>query len=123
MIQISEVAAEKIKVLISEQSLAVEGGLRIYANSGCCSNDSFGMSLEKKQHPEDNVFMSQGVKVLVDPTSFAQLDGASVEYYKDENKEGFTIAKPNNHTQCGCSGEGQGHGHGHNHSHGGCGCS
>jgi len=106
MIQISETAAEKIKVLITEQALNDEGGLRIYANSGCCSNKSYGMSLEEKQYPEDNVFVSQGVRVLVDPASFEQLEGASVEYYKDENTEGFTIAKPNNHTQCGCGGGG-----------------
>lgn len=107
MIQISEVAAEKIKVLISEQSLSDEGGLRIYANSGCCSNDTYGMTLEEKQYPEDNVFMSQGVRVLVDPNSFSQLEGASVEYYKDDNTEGFTIAKSQDHTQqCGCGGGG-----------------
>jgi len=104
MIQISETAAAKIKVLISEQSLADEGGLRIYASSGCCSNNSYGMSLEQKQHPEDNVFVSQGVRILVDPASFSQLEGASVEYYKDENTEGFTIAKSDNHAQCGCGG-------------------
>jgi len=107
MIQISETAAEKIKVLISEKALTEEGGLRIFANSGCCSNNSYGMALEEKQYPEDNVFVSQGVRILVDPSSFAQLEGASVEYYKDDNTEGFTIAKPTNgHTQCGCGGGG-----------------
>lgn len=105
MIQISEVAAEKIKGLIQEKPLAEEGGLRIFANSGCCSNNSFGMSLENKQYPEDNVFESQGVRVLVDPSSFAQLEGASVNYYKDDNMEGFTIEKSQDHThQCGCGG-------------------
>ena len=91
MIQITETAAEKIKVLMSEQDLSAEGGLRIYANSGCCSNGSYGMSLENKQHPEDNIFDSQGVRVLVDPASFAQLEGASVEYYKDDNAKTVTL--------------------------------
>jgi len=104
MIQITETAAEKIKVLIDQQDLSPEGGLRIYANSGCCSNSTYGMSLESKQHPEDNVFDSQGVRVLVDPASFSQLEGASVEYYKDENAEGFTILKPQAHSSCGCGG-------------------
>lgn len=104
MIQLSELAAEKIKNLIAEQSLADEGGLRIYASSGCCSNNSYGMSLENMQNPEDNVFESQGVRILVDPASFTQLEGANVEYYKDENTEGFSIEKPDAHTQCGCGG-------------------
>ena len=104
MIQLSEIAAEKIKVLIAQQSLAEEGGLRIYASSGCCSNNSYGMALEHRQHPEDNVFVSQGVRVMIDPASYAQLEGASVEYYKDENTEGFTIAKPQTHSNCECGG-------------------
>ena len=104
MIQLSETAAEKIKVLIDEQSLSNEGGLRIYANSGCCSNNSYGMALEEKQHPEDNVFESQGIRVMVDPGSFAQLEDASVEYYKDANSEGFTISKPQDHNDCECGG-------------------
>ena len=104
MIQLSEVAAEKIKGLILQQDLPEAGGLRIYANSGCCSNNSYGMALEANQHPEDNVFESQGVRVLVDPMSLAQLEGASVEYYKDENAEGFTINKPKAHSDCGCGG-------------------
>jgi len=104
MVQLSQVAADKIKVLISEQNLTDQGGLRIYANSGCCSNSSYGMALEANQKPEDNVFESMGVKVLVDPASFAQLEGASVEYYKDENAEGFTINKPHAQSNCGCGG-------------------
>ena len=105
MIQITETAAEKIKVLIDQQDLSSEGGLRIYASAGgCCSNKSYGMSLDNNQNPEDNVFDSQGVRVLVDPVSFAQLEGASVEYYKDENAEGFTILKPNAQSECGCGG-------------------
>jgi len=48
MIQITENAAEQIKVLISQQDLSTEGGLRIYANSGCCSNNSYGMALGDK---------------------------------------------------------------------------
>ncbi len=106
MIQITQAAAEKIKVIIGQQELSSEGGLRIYANSGsgCCSNNSFGMALENNQHPEDNVFDSQGVRVLVDPASFAQLEGASVEYYKDDNTEGFTILKPQSGSSKGCGG-------------------
>ena len=106
MIQLSETAAEKIKVLITQQSLPEEGGLRIYASSGCCSNDSYGMALEEKQASEDNVFVSQGVRVLVDPSSYSQLEGASVEYYKDEYNEGFRIEKPETHSHCGCGGGG-----------------
>jgi len=104
MIQLSEVAAEKIKCLIDQQSLAAEGGLRIYAGSGCCSNNSFGLALEAQQQPEDNVFMSQGIRVMVDTASLSQLEGVSVEYYKDEHAEGFTITKPEADSHCGCGG-------------------
>ncbi|NQV14163.1 iron-sulfur cluster assembly accessory protein [bacterium] len=104
MIQLSETAAEKIKVLISEQSLADIGGLRVYASSGCCSNRSFGMALEAEPHPEDNVFLSQGVRVLVDPSSYSQLEGANIGYKHNETSEGFTIEKAQGHSQCKCGG-------------------
>ena len=104
MVQLSQVAAEKIRVLIDEQKLSEKGGLRIYANSGCCSNSSFGMALDPNPNPEDNIFESQGIRVLIDPASFGQLEGASVEYYKDEHAEGFTINKPHTHSDCGCGG-------------------
>jgi len=104
MIQLSEVAADKIKVLISQQTLSDDGGLRIYANSGCCSNSSYGMALEEKQQPNDRVFVTQGIRVLVDQASFSQLEGASVDYYKDENTEGFKIDKPQAEHNCECGG-------------------
>ena len=104
MIQLSEVAADKIKVLISQQALSDDGGLRIYANSGCCSNSSYGMALEDKQNPEDRVFVTHGIKVLVDQASFSQLEGASVDYYKDENTEGFKIEKARSEHNCECGG-------------------
>lgn len=106
MIQLSEIAAEKIKGIISEQTLSEQGGLRIYANSsGCgCSGGSYGMALDEQQRDEDNVFESQGVRLLVDPVSFAQLEGASVDYYKDDQTEGFRIDKPQAQHNCKCGG-------------------
>ncbi len=104
MIQLSEIAAQKIKSLIAQQSLPESSGLRIYANSGCCSNDSYGMALEVKQNPEDNVFITQGIRVLMDQTSYSQLDGASVDYYQDEHTEGFKIEKLSSDHNCECGG-------------------
>ena len=104
MIQLSETAAEKIKGLLSQQNLAETAGLRVYANSGCCSNNSYGMALEPESKPEDQVFETQGIRVLVDPASLEQLEGASIDYYKDEHAEGFAIHKPQSHSHCGCGG-------------------
>jgi iron-sulfur cluster assembly protein len=52
--------------------------------------------------PEDLVFESNGVKVVVDPKSLPYLDGMELDYAREGLNEGFQFNNPNVKDQCGC---------------------
>jgi iron-sulfur cluster assembly protein len=52
--------------------------------------------------PEDIVFESQGLKVLVDPKSLPYLDGTELDFAKEGLNEGFKFNNPNVKDTCGC---------------------
>ncbi len=52
--------------------------------------------------PEDQVFESLGVKVIVDPKSLLYLDGTELDYTREGLNEGFKFNNPNVKDACGC---------------------
>ena len=52
--------------------------------------------------PEDVVFDSRGLKVLIDPRSLPYLEGTELDYTKEGLNEGFKFNNPNVKDQCGC---------------------
>ena len=69
MIQISETAARKIRVLMAKQGIS-EGGLRVGVRGGGCSGLSYTFSWEKRARAGDEVFEgAKGAKIFVDKKS------------------------------------------------------
>ena len=52
--------------------------------------------------PEDQVFESYGVQVIVNPKSLVYLDGTELDYGKEGLNEGFKFNNPNVKDSCGC---------------------
>ncbi|WP_163586630.1 HesB/IscA family protein, partial [Klebsiella pneumoniae] len=52
--------------------------------------------------PEDQVFESHGVKVVVDPKSLAYIDGTELDFAREGLNEGFKFNNPNVKDECGC---------------------
>lgn len=52
--------------------------------------------------PEDVVFESHGVKVLIDPKSLAYIDGTELDFVREGLNEGFKFHNPNERDRCGC---------------------
>jgi iron-sulfur cluster insertion protein len=100
MITITELAASKIRDLISEDSEAK--GLRVYVRGGGCSGYSYGMLLEEKITEDDTVVEMNGVKVIVDPQSMPLISGSEVDYSDSLQGAGFKIKNPQAKTTCGC---------------------
>ena len=50
----------------------------------------------------DQVFLSQGVNIVVDANSLAMLGGTEVDYVRDGLNEGFRFNNPNVDQTCGC---------------------
>jgi len=118
MIQLTAVAASKVKgILEQEKGNIPQGGLRIYVQGGGCSGFQYGMVLDEAAE-DDQIFETDGIKVIIDPNSLRYLEGAEVDYKEDLMGGGFAIKNPNASSTCGCghsfqtgSGEGGGHQH------------
>jgi len=102
MISITANAAQKVKgILEQEKENIPQGGLRIYVQGGGCSGFSYGMVLDEAADG-DQVFDTDGIKVIVDPMSMRYLEGAEVDYKEDLMGGGFAIKNPNATSTCGC---------------------
>src|SRR5712692_5726602 len=102
MINVSEAAAAKISELLVEE-LKASSGLRVFVQGGGCSGFQYGMMIEENgQGAGDQVFVSHGVKLFVDPISIQYLKNAEVDFIDTITGGGFTIKNPNAKSTCGC---------------------
>jgi len=75
--------------------------LRVFVESGGCSGFQYGMSFDEPK-AEDTQFESEGVKIVMDPTSLAYLNGSVVDFDDGLHGKGFEIKNPNAQSTCGC---------------------
>ena len=75
--------------------------LRVLVESGGCSGFQYGMSFDEPK-PDDAHLESEGVALIVDPTSLAYLNGSSIDFDDGLHGKGFEIKNPNAQSTCGC---------------------
>ena len=63
---------------------------------------AYVMEFADELEPDDRVFESDGVKVIIDPKSLLYLDGTELDYTKEGLNEGFKFNNPNVKGSCGC---------------------
>ncbi len=80
---------------------APEKLLRVLVDSGGCSGFQYGMSFDAPKS-DDARFESEGVALLVDPTSLAYLQGSLIDFDDGLHGKGFEIKNPNAQSTCGC---------------------
>ena len=85
MIDLTQNAADKIKDLLTQESIPAKGGLRVFVKDGCCSGYSYGMTLADAADAEDLVEESQGIRVMIDPQSLPLLQGARLTTWECKN--------------------------------------
>ncbi len=103
MINVTEMAAERINALLAEE--ARQGaGLRVFVQGGGCSGFQYGLMIDEGEGDaeSDQVFEVNGVRLLVDPISLRYLRGAEVDFVDNNMGGGFTIKNPNAKSTCGC---------------------
>jgi len=99
-IQLTEAAAAHVR-----KSLAKRGkgeGLRLGVRTSGCSGKAYVLEFVDAIQPEEVVFETQGVKVIVDPKSLLFLDGTVLDYTREGLNEGFKFENPNVKGECGC---------------------
>ncbi len=101
MITVTTQAAVKIKDIKASQSASEDTALRVRVVGGGCSGFQYQLVFDNTQ-PGDQVFESDGVKVIVDPKSFLYLNGTEIDYVDGLTGAGFTMKNPNAKGGCGC---------------------
>jgi iron-sulfur cluster assembly accessory protein len=108
-ITLTTAASQAVQNILTERKL--EGyALRVYVAGGGCCGVNFGMALDNNIQDADKTFETNGVKLVVDPTSIDYLLGATIDFVNDpEHGAGFAVNSPNAKKE-------------HAHGEGGCAC-
>ena len=99
-VTLSQSAAQHVANFITKRGRGV--GIRLGVRTSGCSGMAYKLEFADAAEPEDLVFESHGVKVLVDPKSLPYLDGTELDYTREGLNEGFKFNNPNVKDACGC---------------------
>lgn len=102
MITLTETAAEKLGGIIEQKGLSTDHGLRVFVKGGGCGGMQYGMTFDDASRDGDQIYETNGVKVIVDPTSLFYVMGANIDYQDNLMGGGFHIDNPNAVSSCGC---------------------
>ena len=95
-------AAKKVKEIMDEDPEVTDAiSLRVFIEGGGCSGFQYGFTFDEKKD-EDEVVVTDGVSLVIDPLSLQYLDGAEIDYSTDHFSSQFVIRNPNVQTTCGC---------------------
>ena len=99
-ITVTDNAAQRIRTFLEKRGKGV--GLRLGVKTTGCSGLAYVLEFADDTQPEDQVFESRGVKIIVDPKSLVYIDGTELDYGKEGLNEGFKFENPNVKDECGC---------------------
>ena len=92
-ITLSEDAAERVRKFLMRRSAGV--GLRMRVKTTGCSGFAYVVQLADGINPDDQVYESHDVRIVVDPKSVLLLDGTRIDFTRNGLNEGFKYDNPN----------------------------
>ena len=99
---LTDTAAEKVRDFIKDLKATENAGLRVSVLPGGCSGFQYGLNIEEKSEPDDEIFDIEGIKIFIDPFSSQNLDGIEIDYASSMMGQGFVFNNPNATGGCGC---------------------
>ena len=100
-VELTERAADQVRKIRNDEELEDELCLRVAVEGGGCSGLSYKLGFDYKSD-EDEVLVSRGVEIIVDPKHLMYLKGISIDYPDGLDARGFTFDNPNASETCGC---------------------
>jgi iron-sulfur cluster assembly protein/iron-sulfur cluster insertion protein len=100
MITLTSRAARQVQSMHAAQG-DPQKQLRVFVEGGGCSGFQYGMAFDLPKS-DDQVIETEGIRVLLDPTSLAYLNGTSIDFDDGLQGKGFEIRNPNAQSTCGC---------------------
>ena len=101
VLNVTPAAVSIIKSLLEQRAIP-DHALRVFVSGGGCSGMQYGMAFQEAPEIGDTVVNSDGIRLLVDPTSMMYLRGARIDYVDSLIGGGFQIDNPNAVSSCGC---------------------
>ena len=102
MISLTERAVKEVKRIFEDQSLPEDTVLRIGVKGGGCSGFSYSLGFDDHLSDTDQVFETNGFKVVCDDKSFLYLNGVQLDFEESLMGRGFKFGNPNASKSCGC---------------------
>ncbi|KAB5552049.1 hypothetical protein DKX38_009360 [Salix brachista] len=83
---------QRLKELQSSEGSTKDKMLRLGVETGGCSGFQYVFDLDDKTNPDDRVFETGGVRLVVDNISYDFLKGATVDYVEELIRSAFIVA-------------------------------
>ncbi|RZM79763.1 HesB/IscA family protein [Leptolyngbya iicbica] len=101
-ITLTEVAELRLRTFLKSKVDSPERGVRIGVNDGGCSGYEYEVKLARSPQADDIILDNGRIKLYVNPTNAALLDGIEVDYVEGLLESGFKFTNPNATDTCGC---------------------
>lgn len=98
-VTLTEAAANRVRDHLSRSG---GEGLRLGVRKTGCSGLAYVIELADGVRDGDEVFESEGIRVVIDRESLPYLDGTRVDFRSQDLGESFTFDNPNVTGACGC---------------------
>lgn len=99
---LSESAARRITALLAMEKDADSKFMRVGVEGGGCSGFKYEFGFDDTMRDDDHVFVSHGVKVVVDEVSLDLVRGGRLDYVDELLGAYFQVVNPNASSSCGC---------------------
>jgi iron-sulfur cluster assembly protein len=99
-ITMTDTAANRVQDFLKNRGKGI--GIRLGIKTTGCSGMAYDIEFADEVEEFDEVFETNGVKIIVNPKSLVYLDGTEVDYTKEGLNEGFKFTNPNESDRCGC---------------------
>lgn len=98
---ITDSAAERIKILLSQRDKP-SVGIRILIETKGCSGLKYKVEYADSINKFDAIVNQKDVQVLIDPKAMLYILGSKMDYVEEELSSGFVFSNPNEKGKCGC---------------------
>ena len=102
LIEVTEVAAERIHDLLDKEGKIETHGLRMKVVGGGCSGLRYELAFDDAISEDDTQIERNGVRVIVDDKSALYLVGTTLDFVDTLQESGFKMVNPNAKNSCGC---------------------
>lgn len=102
MINITDIAKEKLGELREKEGHSVDHILRVSVKGGGCSGLMYDLGFDDAINDSDQVLEDNGMQILIDKKSVLYLAGTTLDFSDGLNGKGFQFVNPNASRTCGC---------------------